>query len=63
MTMTAGDRGSRVEEAVREAPTLLPWGSMGRKKRLVGIMDLHPQQWGWNSTKVKEDRVRHFREK
>ena len=43
--MTAGDGGSRVgEEDVREA-TLLPWGSMGRKKRLVGIMDLHPQQW------------------
>ena len=44
--MTAGDGGSRVGEGdVREAPTLLPWGSMARKKRLVGIMDLHPQQW------------------
>lgn len=46
MTMTAEDAGSRVgEEDVSGAPTLLPWGSMRRKKRLVGIVDLHPQQW------------------
>ena len=44
--MTTEDAGSRVgEEDVSGAPTLLPWGSMRRKKRLVGIVDLHPQQW------------------
>ena len=63
--MTTEDAGSRVgEEDVSGAPTLLAaLGKYEEKEEACWHRGPSSPAMGWNSTKVKEDRVRYFREK